>query len=166
MSKIIDAARFAKQAHAGQIRKFTGRQYITHPARVAIATMLHPLGTENLVCAAWLHDTIEDCGATWLELDGLFGSEVADWVLWMTNQSKDIVPEPSRAKKKALDRARLQHAPPEIKILKLLDRIDNLRELPRDSDLWQVYLQESLLLLEVLRGVDPALEEELVESCK
>jgi hypothetical protein len=50
---------------------------------------------------------------------------------------------------------------PIAKHIKLIDRIDNLRDIPHGEGFLKVYIPESRLLLEVLRGTDPALESEL-----
>ena len=57
---IDEAIEFATKAHAGQFRKGTKRPYIVHPVEVAdiVATMTQD---EEIICAAVLHDTIEDC---------------------------------------------------------------------------------------------------------
>ena len=52
---------FATAAHAaiGQKRKYSGDDYIVHPARVASIVTRHG-GTDEMIAAAWLHDTVED----------------------------------------------------------------------------------------------------------
>lgn len=60
-NKIIQAAQFAAQAHQGQARKYTGRPYIEHPGRVAARVMVLRDVAEPVVCAAWMHDVLEDC---------------------------------------------------------------------------------------------------------
>lgn len=72
MNRIDFAQTFATAAHAGQVRPYTGEPYIGHPARVVgILQQYLPdarwpgqLGRDSLVCAAWLHDVIEDCSIT------------------------------------------------------------------------------------------------------
>lgn len=162
MNKIIAAAKFAARVHAGQVRKWTGAPYITHPARVACRAILLPNADEDLVCAAWLHDTIEDCGVLFDQLCSEFGVPVGGLVHWLTNSSKGS--KLQRADRKKLDRAKLADAPIEAKQIKLLDRIDNLRELefrPQNLDFCELYAGESELLLEVLRGSSQELADEL-----
>ena len=57
---IEKAMKFATRAHEGQFRKGTQRPYIVHPAEVSeiVAEMTDD---EDVICAAVLHDTIEDC---------------------------------------------------------------------------------------------------------
>lgn len=76
-----DAIEFATRAHDGQFRKGTRRPYIVHPIEVAdiVATMTKD---EEVICAAVLHDTIEDCrGITKDVLKLRFGDRVADMVM-------------------------------------------------------------------------------------
>ena len=77
---IDEAIEFATKAHAGQFRKGTKRPYIVHPVEVAdiVATMTQD---EEIICAAVLHDTIEDCeGITEEVLREKFGERVASMV--------------------------------------------------------------------------------------
>ena len=191
MNLIIQAARFATKAHFGQSRKYTGAPYITHPMRVAFRAMvIDELFNETsddrecLVAAAWLHDVIEDCAVDYVESRAEFGTLVASLVGDLTHTSKIDHPEWNRAQRKAADRKKLSRSCEATKILKLIDRIDNLREMPqrilsgdpigdgrivesaKDSDQYEsfkkLYYAESRLLLEqCLRNVHPELELEL-----
>ncbi len=168
MNKIIEAARFADKCHAGQVRKYTGAPYITHPARVATRVMLLPRTSqieteiENMVCAAWLHDVAEDCHVQAKEIVAKFGPSVESLVWFLTNRSKQH-PELNREARKRMDRERLSDCSSAVKIIKLMDRIDNLNEMSgAPADFLRVYLTESRLLLdEALRGTDAGLEAEL-----
>ena len=80
MSKVDDAMVFATKAHEGQFRKGTRRPYIVHPIEVAdiVSGMTKD---EDVICAAVLHGTIEDCkGVTKDVLKLQFGERVADMV--------------------------------------------------------------------------------------
>ncbi len=156
---IIDAARFAKQCHAGQVRKYSGRPYITHPIRVAGRVATHPLATEPLVAAAFLHDVVEDCDVPLSAIETRFGPTVVSYVDQLTNPTwEDGIP---RSERKRRDRDRIATISNECKMVKLIDRIDNLHEIDLTSDFARLYANESLLLLEVLLGIDGELESEL-----
>lgn len=157
---IIRAAQFAENAHAGQVRKHSGRPYITHPIRVAGRVACHPLASTELVAAAFLHDVVEDCGVTLEEIKVVFGGLVAHYVSELTNTSKSI-PGLDRAGRKAVDEARVATISDEAKVVKLIDRIDNLRETDPNDPFSLMYAMESLDLLKALKGVDIELEEEL-----
>ena len=76
------AYRFADQAHLGQLRN-NGEPYITHPIAVALQCTEWKLDAQALM-AALLHDAIEDCGVTKIELIERFGSPVAELVDGLT----------------------------------------------------------------------------------
>ncbi len=76
----------AARQHAGQVRK-SGDPYITHP--LAVATILAELGMNHeTLCAALLHDTIEDTAYTLVELRRDFGDDVATLVDGVTKLDK------------------------------------------------------------------------------
>lgn len=158
---IIVAAQFAARCHAGQVRKYNGRPYITHPIRVAGRVATHEKATGELVAAAFLHDVVEDCGVTLLEIESRFGTEVARYVGHLTNFHR--IPGIPRHERKRADRERLREIPWECKIVKLIDRIDNLWEIDRTDGFAKIYAQESLLLVEVIRDGDYELSVELTE---
>jgi (p)ppGpp synthase/HD superfamily hydrolase len=164
MSLILDAARFAAQCHEGQTRKYNGQPYITHPIRVAGRTATHPMATEELVAAAFLHDVIEDCGQSEDEIALRFGALVTGFVVELTNTSKEH--GVNRAERKRRDRDRMAKVSTQAKIVKLIDRIDNLREIDRGNDFFSVYAAESLLLADVLDVADAALADELRSLCR
>lgn len=163
MNKIIVAAKFAARAHAGQRRKWTDAPYIMHPARVAGRAILSPEADEAMVAAAWLHDTMEDCDVSAGVLEEFFGARVLSLVQWLTNASKgSMLP---RAERKKLDREKLAGAPITAKQIKLIDRIDNLRELPCTADtvgFCQLYAEESRLLVPIIAAGSPELACELL----
>lgn len=148
---------FATRYHASQRRKYTGEPYITHPAAVAdlVRSVQH---TEAMICAAWLHDTVEDTPATLDEIERVFGFEVAALVERLTDISKPS--DGTRAVRKAIDREHTARASPQAKTIKLADLIDNTRSIvERDPSFAKVYLSEKALLLEVLRDGDATLWE-------
>jgi len=158
---LFEAVQFAVAAHAGQKRKFTGVPYIQHPLRVMSRTLLLPDVTESMAAAAVLHDVLEDCGVARQALEERFGAETAGLVAELTNVSKVAHPEANRAARKRLDRDRILGISRNAKRIKLIDRIDNLRDIPEGEGFLKRYRAESLLLLEVLRGADAGLETEL-----
>ena len=99
---INDAMEFAAKAHEGQFRKGTRRPYIVHPIEVAdiVSTMTKD---EEVICAAVLHDTIEDCrGITWDVLKLRFGSRVADMVAQESEDKSKTWEERKGAGRRAL----------------------------------------------------------------
>jgi len=80
------AYRFADEAHLGQLRN-NGEPYITHPIAVALQCTEWKLDAQALM-AALLHDAMEDCGVTKVELIERFGSPVAELVDGLTKLDK------------------------------------------------------------------------------
>jgi (p)ppGpp synthase/HD superfamily hydrolase len=159
---ILRAARFARDAHRGQRRKFGGGPYIDHPGRVAAqAMLLDDLAAEE-VAAAWLHDVIEDCGVTAEDLRAAgFPEETVNVVVELTNPSKQRKDLP-RVERKRLDREHLGHVSRTAKRLKMLDRIDNLKESSvADGEFRSLYVAESLLLIDRLKDADRDLAERI-----
>jgi GTP pyrophosphokinase len=77
---------FGAGAHAGQFRK-SGEEYFNHPVEVANILSGHRLDDATIVTAL-LHDTVEDTGATLIEVRALFGDEIADLVDGVTKLTK------------------------------------------------------------------------------
>ncbi len=158
---IIRAAQAADSWHKGQLRKHTKRPYIEHPGRVAARISRHIDATEEAVAAAWLHDVMEDCAVTEETLIDLYGSDVAVMVHMLTNVTRGS-PLP-REQRKALDRQALADAPHIVRLIKLADRTDNLREMPPDK-FAALYCAESRALLEALKPADRQIEAELYDA--
>jgi len=162
MNKIIKAAQFADCQHAGQCRKYTGAPYITHCTRVAIRVMMLPDATEEMVCAAWMHDTVEDCDISEADLEQHFGADIARLVSELTNVSKGDLPNADRATRKRADFERLKTVSAAAQDIKCIDRIDNLNEMQdAPSDFKSRYLAESELLVQHLTKARPELRGEL-----
>ena len=162
MNTILKAAEFARKAHAEQKRRYSGLPYVVHPARVAGRVAAHPLATEAMVTAAFLHDVVEDTPHTLEEVCAEFGSEVARLVEELTNPS--VGSGAPRRERKQQDREHLSKVSVQAKIIKLLDRIDNLGDMPTTaSEFPQRYCEESRLLVEVIGDADPQLRAELLD---
>ena len=116
----------AARLHAGQLRK-SGDPYITHP--LAVATILAELGmNDETLCAALLHDTIEDTDYTLDEMRREFGDEIASLVDGVTKLDKVKYGEAAQAetvRKMVVAMSR------DIRVLviKLADRLHNMRTL-------------------------------------
>jgi (p)ppGpp synthase/HD superfamily hydrolase len=152
-ANIARATIFATKAHQCQVRKYSGRPYIYHPMRVAhSAVMLE--APDHVVAAAWLHDVVEDCGITIDEVEKSFGPDVAMLVLELTNPSKGS--DLPRSERKAMDRAHIAKASYWAKVLKLLDRLDNVQEMTGCGDKFMgVYAAESRLLSDAILASEP-----------
>ena len=118
---IPQAAAFAENAHAGQFRKGPGKvPYFTHPRAVAQLVAKHSSDPE-LVIAAYLHDTIEDCHVTFEQLESQFGKRVAQLVHSLTNDEERIASEG----KVPYMRDKLSHLSSDALLVKLCDTLHN-----------------------------------------
>jgi guanosine-3',5'-bis(diphosphate) 3'-pyrophosphohydrolase len=158
---ILHALQFAAFKHRDQRRKdHAASPYINHP--IALANVLWDEGGVHdpvVICAALLHDTGEDTETTSAELERLFGRRIAKVVLEVTDD---------KLLRKA-DRKRLQieHAPHlsrAAKLVKLADKICNLRDVADSPPpAWplrrrRAYFDWAKRVVEGLRGVHPRLE--------
>ncbi len=164
---ILRAARLAKEAHTGQFRKYHGRPYIEHPARVAARVMLLDHVTAEEVAAALLHDVLEDCDYTADDLAAAgMPPRTIDLVLELTDPSK--LPENkdrSRRERKQLDRQSMTDASDAAKRIKLCDVIDNLRDVGGATDDFRSrFVAEKVLLLAQIGDADPELTELAFEA--
>ncbi len=125
---ISRAYEYAAEAHEGQIRR-SGDPYVTHPLSVAGITTELKLDTST-VCAALLHDAVEDTSATVKDIRDIFGKEVAFLVDGVTKLGK--LPYANREERQAENfRKMLIAMARDIRVilLKFCDRLDNMRTL-------------------------------------
>jgi len=165
MTMIVERARmFATAAHAavGQLRKYTFEPYIVHPAEVA-AIVAEYGGTDAMIAAAWLHDTVEDTGVTSELIRKEFGDEVSELVGWLTDVSRPD--HGNRSQRKAVDRAHTAAAPAAAQTIKLADLICNTKSIvEHDAKFAVTYLAEKRQLLEVMTKGDARLRERAREQ--
>ncbi|MDD6694041.1 MAG: bifunctional (p)ppGpp synthetase/guanosine-3',5'-bis(diphosphate) 3'-pyrophosphohydrolase [Atopobiaceae bacterium] len=127
--KIDGAYRFAAEYHRDQRRR-SGEPYINHPVEVALilAKGLHM--DEDTICAALLHDTVEDTSASLADLTERFGQTVAELVDGVTKLTTISVS--SMDEKQALNLRKMFLAMSKdirVVIIKLADRLHNMRTL-------------------------------------
>lgn len=130
IDKIKLAYLYADEMHEGQFRK-SGEPYISHPIAVAEITAALGLDTDS-ICAAFLHDTVEDCpDKTNLGiLEKKFGSEVSMLVDGLTKLSTINVEDKEEAQIENIRRMLLAMSK-DIRVIfvKLCDRLHNMRTL-------------------------------------
>lgn len=157
MNAMLFAAREAARLHKGVFRKNRKEPYFNHVARVAGTIAAHKNSTEDMVAAAYLHDTAEDCfdpamdGVIWI--NEVWGKNVGQIVYWLTNASQmnPVLAKESRSKRKEADLAKLGQASKEAKLIKLADRLDNLRSFRLDDDHFMYkYAGETISMIDVV----------------
>jgi (p)ppGpp synthase/HD superfamily hydrolase len=152
---IKEAEAFAKEAHGTQRRKYTGEPYWHHLRNVA-ALVAEQTDDEEIIAAAWLHDTIEDTQIDHGILRANFGPRVANLVLELTDvYTHERFPEMNRAARKAAEALRLGRISDDARLIKLADIKDNTADIEeRDPAFAKIYLAEKE---EIFRqwGIEP-----------
>ncbi len=135
-NKIIKAYKYAEEKHKDQKRK-SGQPYIIHPLNVAYILAKLGLDTET-ICAALLHDVVEDTDSTYNDIKELFGTDIANIVEGVTKLS---ILFKTTEKTKAENYKKMFIAMEKdirVIILKLADRLHNimtLEHLKRDRQI-------------------------------
>lgn len=160
---ILKAFRFAAEKHNDQRRKDTkASPYINHLIGVTETLWsVADVRDVSLLTAAILHDTIEDTDATADEIKIQFGEEVLSLVLEVTDDKS--LSKPTR---KQLQIEHAPHKSEKAKLLKIADKINNIRDIIKSPpESWslerrQEYLLWSEKVVAGLRGVSPKLEDQ------
>ncbi|HSR13186.1 MAG TPA: HD domain-containing protein [Thermodesulfobacteriota bacterium] len=167
MASLLKAILFAARRHRGQRRKDEDASpYINHPIEVAeILARVGGVSDGPMLEAAVLHDTVEDTGTTFEELEQGFGREVRNLVEEVTDD-KNLL-------KDVRKRLQIEHAPhlsPKAKQIKISDKICNVHDVTyAPPPKWGIerrreYLDWAARVVEGCRGSNPALERSFDEA--
>jgi hypothetical protein len=151
------AREFATQAHRriDQRRKYSNQAYEVHLKAVA-DLVAWVSDDQEMIAAAWLHDTVEDTPATLGDIEREFGRGVAQLVADLTDVSRPG--DGNRSVRKGIDRAHTSQASLRAKTVKLADLTDNCRDIcEHDERFARVFVVEMAALLEVLGEGDERL---------
>ncbi|HNK06496.1 MAG TPA: bifunctional (p)ppGpp synthetase/guanosine-3',5'-bis(diphosphate) 3'-pyrophosphohydrolase [Giesbergeria sp.] len=144
IEQVRQAYRFADEAHLGQLRK-NGEPYITHPIAVAAQCATWKLDAQALM-AALLHDAMEDCGVTKMDLIERFGAPVAELVDGLTKLDKLEFDTREENQAESFRKMLLAMARDvRVILIKLADRSHNMRtlsDMPRSK--WRRISSETL----------------------
>ena len=164
---IVKALEFAAHKHRDQRRKDAlASPYINHP--IALANVLVHEGQVSdptVLSAALLHDTVEDTQTTAAELREVFGEKIASIVLEVTDD-KNLL----KAERKRLQIEHAAHISREAKLVKLADKICNVRDVadhpPAKWDLTRrrEYFEWAKAVVDQMRGIHPQLERKFDEA--
>ena len=126
---ITKAFNFARQAHKG-VRRLSGEPYIMHPIAVAqIACEEVGLGSTS-ICAALLHDVVEDTDFTTEDIENMFGPKIAQIVDGLTKISGGIFGEQASAQAENFKKLLLTMSDDiRVILIKICDRLHNMRTL-------------------------------------
>ncbi|XP_073474596.1 guanosine-3',5'-bis(diphosphate) 3'-pyrophosphohydrolase MESH1 [Aquarana catesbeiana] len=161
---LLEATHFAAEKHRRQRRKdIEETPYINHPIGVA-RILSHEAGISDLAVlqAALLHDTVEDTDTTFQEIEEKFGQEVRKIVEDVTDDK--TLP---KMKRKQLQIEHAPHCSHKAKLVKLADKLYNLRDLNRCTpNGWseqrvQEYFQWAFQVVNSIRGTNTAMEQSL-----
>lgn len=158
---IDKAMRFATKAHEGQVRKGTSRPYIVHPVEVGdiVSSMTKD---EEVISAAILHDTIEDCkGVTRNILAEEFSERVASLVVQESEDKSKTWRE-----RKGATIQRMRTAQRDVQMIGLADKLSNMRDINRDypvvgENLWNRFrMKDKQIIGWYYKGIRDALKEQ------
>lgn len=160
--RLIDALEFAAHKHRDQRRKDVhASPYINHPIALAhVLAVEAAIDDEKTLIAAILHDTIEDTETTFEELRERFGLKVAEIVAEVTDDKS--LP---KLRRKELQIEHAPHLTRRAKLVKLADKICNLRDMaahpPHDWPLARrrEYFDWAKQVIDGLRGTHRKLEK-------
>ena len=126
---ITKAFNFAKQAHKG-VKRRSGEPYIMHPIAVAqIACSEIGLGSTS-ICAALLHDVVEDTDYTVEDIENLFGPKIAQIIDGLTKISGGIFGDRASAQAENFKKLLLtMNDDIRVILIKIADRLHNMRTL-------------------------------------
>jgi (p)ppGpp synthase/HD superfamily hydrolase len=165
--KIMKAVRTASVWHVKQRRKgAAGEPYVNH--LIEVADLVAAAGaSEDVICAALLHDAIEDQGVAAAQIADLFGAAVAAMVCEVTDDK--TLP---KADRKAAQIAAAPYLSAGAKLVKLADKISNVRAVAASPPVdWPLerrlaYVEFSRKVVDGLRGIDAVLEETFDSEAK
>ena len=127
---VREAMAFAMQSHEGQTRRKSLLPYITHPIGVfsIVKKFKESKNIDEILCAALLHDTIEDCGVEAKDLEKRFNRMVASIVVELTNdeEEKEKIGKEEYMNKKLLTLTNY------ALVVKLADILDNTSDNPTE----------------------------------
>ncbi|XP_053171282.1 guanosine-3',5'-bis(diphosphate) 3'-pyrophosphohydrolase MESH1 [Scomber japonicus] len=166
---LVETVNFAAEKHRNQRRKDAeATPYVNHPIGVArILSYEGGITDIEVLQAALLHDTVEDTDTTPAELEAKFGPVVARIVQEVTDDKS--LPKLERKRQQVEHAA---HSSRQAKLVKLADKLYNLRDLNRctpvgwTSERVQEYFVWASEVVKGLKGTNSALEEKLEELFK
>jgi len=162
LSLLFKALAFSAEKHTKQRRKDIDKTpYINHPISLANILAQRWVIDENVLCAAILHDTIEDTETTVDELQEHFGEKITSIVLEVTDDKS--LEKSVRKQKQVEHAASISH---EAKLVKLADKIANITDIintpPEDwsTDRKKEYFEWAKAVVDNLRGAHQGLEKD------
>lgn len=168
---IAKAAAFSARAHNGQLRKDGITPYFYHCSMVAYFVQKYCSDETNIndmIAAAYLHDTIEDCDISIDEIKKEFGDQIAGYVLGLTNvYTKKAFPKLNRQTRKNAECVRLVNEPVNTQQIKLADRLANIIDLSGlDGGFRSKFIDETKKLVGCIGNSHKVLKYEILSRIK
>ena len=165
---LMIAADFAARAHRDHRRKGSHRApYINHLIDVCrLLTEIGGVEDADVLCAAMLHDVVEDTAVTTDEVRAAFGDAVADLVAEVTDDKS--LP---KAVRKQLQVEHAPHLSPGACLIKICDKISNIRDFTIDPPPWDRerlvgYIDWSIRVIDGLSHRHAALDALFIDVCQ
>lgn len=159
---------FADRSHGEQVRKYTGERYIVHPVRV-MRTVQEVTNDKRILCAALLHDVLEDTAVTADEIREallqVMGYKEVEKVIQLVLELTDVFiktnyPRLNRRSRKEKEADRLSSVTPDAQSIKYADIIDNVTDIvQQDADFAKVYVREAKRMLQRMDKGNAALRD-------
>lgn len=157
--RLSTCARIAIASHEAinQVRKYTGEPYWHHCESVVRILQDHKqeivglnFNYNTILCAAWLHDVVEDTGVTLSTVEFLTNKDVANLVDELTYKSK--LTDGNRKTRKEMDLVQTTNASAETQYIKCADILDNAKSIIKyDSEFAPLFVFEGKRLLEHMK---------------
>ncbi|NEX23028.1 bifunctional (p)ppGpp synthetase/guanosine-3',5'-bis(diphosphate) 3'-pyrophosphohydrolase [Thiorhodococcus mannitoliphagus] len=157
LALLIDALSFAAQQHRNQRRRDPDASpYINHPIDlIRVLSVEGGVHDPQILCAALLHDVLEDCATEPQELLERFGAEICNLVMEVSDDT--ALPKVERRRQQVL---RARSASQGARLIKLADKICNIRQMPVnwDDSRSQSYFDFAAEVITQVRGTHMGLE--------
>jgi (p)ppGpp synthase/HD superfamily hydrolase len=162
---VLKAIKLADKSHHGQIRNSTGDPYFYHPIAVGLVVLSYKRSKRlvELICAAILHDTLEDTDLTFEKINRGFGTLVASLVLELTNDDEEI----EKIGKLEYHKKKLVGMSSYGLYLKLADRLHNVSDNPSKKMVTETFeLMAHLKKRRKLTKSQSAMVQEIIRICR
>lgn len=165
---ILKAKQMADEKHAHLHLYNSARSpAIIHIGEVARLVEQHG-GNDAMICAAWLHDIVEDTDTTLSDIEDIFGQDVAEIIDGLTDPDHfSAMPLQARKQRQA---ERVQEKSNAVKIVKICDQTSNVRRVADDPPTdWDtptklLYIEGAKIVVDSCKGVHPALDKLFKET--
>lgn len=157
---VVAAEQYAREAHEGQFREFSGDPYITHPIAVA-RLVASVIPTVTAVAAALLHDVLEDTKRPRAEVEAemrqMFGDIIVDIVIQLSHVA--TLNDGDRATRFAINMAHTLKGGRTVQTIRTADIIHNAPTMAQGKPrfAFATYLPEKLILLQNMEKAHPVL---------